>query len=61
MMSKIEFTATALLLSLLVAPASARTDLGDGYNFPRFTNTCDQAPALRAPSCDLVNRPFYQR
>lgn len=46
MNTKAKVIISAALLALLSAPASARIDVGDGFNFPRFTK--ERASAVDA-------------
>lgn len=62
MNTKAKVIISAALLALLAAPASARTDTDDGFNFPRFTKERPHmGQGSLSPSAHLVNRPFQQR
>lgn len=66
MNTKTKVIISAALLALLTAPASARTDVGDGFNFPHFTKerayTADGARSFgAAPSDTFINRPRARR
>jgi hypothetical protein len=62
MNTKAKVIISAALLALLTAPASARLDVDDGFNFPRFTKERPHmGQGSQSPSAHLVNRPFQQR
>ena len=63
MNTKIALIASAALLALLTAPASARIDGDEGgaSAYPRFKNERSWSREFRSSSHELVNRPFHQR
>ena len=63
MNTKIALIASAALLALLTAPASARIDGDEGgaSAYPRFKSERSWSREFRYSSHELVNRPFHQR